>query len=164
MEIGYEKTTIKDELSEEQLQPTNESSSTHEIHSYASDDNSNTDIHHQVDDVILSADGSIDNQPQHEHSSSLTISPSITQHVHICAAHKKPRLLLRYLEQIRKKETDDHVRHPGALLIFCTKIKTLKFVIDFLKRNSIHAEQLHGHLIQNQREKILNDFKAVRNC
>jgi superfamily II DNA/RNA helicase len=93
--------------------------------------------------------------------SSLTLSKTITQIVHVCATHKKPRLLIKSITKIREQEKEDKLRQPGALLIFCTKIKTLKFVEDFLRRQQVPIAVLHGQLPQAQREKTLNDFKCV---
>jgi len=42
-------------------------------------------------------------------SVALTISPTVTQHVHVCATHKKPRLLIRFLSGVRDKEKADKV-------------------------------------------------------
>ena len=91
---------------------------------------------------------------------SLTVSNSINQHVHVCAAHKKPRLLIKYITRIREKEKEEKVRQAGSMLIFCTKVKTLQFVAQFLEKNGIAAAALHGQLRQQQRENVLADFKA----
>ena len=45
-------------------------------------------------------------------------------------------------------------------MIFATKIKSVKFVVDFLRRQNTPVEMLHGQLPQSQREKTLADFKA----
>ena len=92
---------------------------------------------------------------------SLTISPTVSQIVHVCAAHKKPRLLIRFITNVREQEKIHKMRQPGAMMIFATKIKSVKFVIDFLQRQNIASEPLHGQLPQSQRERALNDFKAV---
>jgi superfamily II DNA/RNA helicase len=91
----------------------------------------------------------------------LSLPKTITQIVHVCASHKKPRLLIKSINKIREQERLDGVRQPGALLIFCTKIKTIKFVEDFLRRQQVKASVLHGQLPQAVREKTLNEFKAV---
>lgn len=62
---------------------------------------------------------------------------------------------------MREQEKLHKVRQPGAMLIFATKIKSVKFVIDFLRRQGTQAELLHGQLPQSQRERALADFKAV---
>jgi superfamily II DNA/RNA helicase len=85
-----------------------------------------------------------------ESSAAYTISRSVIQRVHICAAHKKPRLLIKYLERVRSEEKANEVRQTGSVLIFCTKIKTLNFVADFLKKQGIKVEIIHGQLQQHQ--------------
>ena len=96
--------------------------------------------------------------------SSLTISHSVKQKIHVCASHKKPRLLLKYITQCRETEKIAKVRQAGPMIIFCNKIKTLKFVHDFLKRQNVRADALHGQLAQHIREAILANFKAVSSC
>ena len=93
---------------------------------------------------------------------SLTISPSVSQVVHVCASHKKPRLLIRFITTVREQEKLHKVRQPGAMIIFATKIKSVKFVVDLLQRQTISSEPLHGQLPQSQRERALSEFKAVR--
>jgi superfamily II DNA/RNA helicase len=95
-------------------------------------------------------------------TSSLTISHTVQQKIHVCASHKKPRLLLKYITTCRETEKAEKVRQAGPMIIFCNKIKTLKFVHDFLKRQNIRADALHGQLAQHVRESILANFKAVR--
>jgi ATP-dependent RNA helicase DDX5/DBP2 len=92
----------------------------------------------------------------------LTISPTVKQLVHVCAAHKKPRLLMKYLTDTRAREKESKLRQPGPMLIFCTKIKTLKFLFDFLKRHNMSTgvDCLHGQLPQAQRESVLANFRA----
>lgn len=94
-------------------------------------------------------------------TSSLSVSRTVEQLVHICAAHKKPRLLLKYITAAREKEKSEKVRQQGPMLIFCNKIKTLKFVKDFLTRQEIVCDLLHGQLPQPRRESILKGFQAV---
>jgi len=65
-------------------------------------------------------------------TSSLTISPTILQKIHVCANHKKPRLLIKYILQCRNNEKINKIRQVGNMLIFANKIKTLKFLFDFL--------------------------------
>lgn len=101
----------------------------------------------------------------HASVSSLTVSDTITQHVHVCVPHKRPRLLIKYILRVREKEKADKVRQLGSMLVFCTRIKTVGFVHGFLKSQDVVAEVLHGQLQQSQREKILMGFKAGKiNC
>jgi len=91
---------------------------------------------------------------------SLTVSRSIKQHVHVCASHKKPRLIIKYITRIREQEKANKVRQAGSMLIFCTKVKTLQFLVQFLLKNNISVAPLHGQMLQKQREQVLADFKA----
>lgn len=51
------------------------------------------------------------------------------------------------------------------MIVFCTKIKTLKFVADFLTRQEVKGMvMIHGQLPQAMRERALNDFKAGKAC
>ena len=70
-------------------------------------------------------------------NSLLTISHTVSQQVHLCAAHKKPRLLIKHLERIRAQEKAANTRQPCSVLIFCTKIKTLSFVVSFLRKQEL---------------------------
>lgn len=100
--------------------------------------------------------------PHQTHNiSSLTISDTVTQQVHVCVDHKKPRLLIKFIERVREKEKDEKERQPGAMIIFCNKIKSVKIVYDFLTRQKIKGvEMLHGKMKQDNRENALNNFKA----
>jgi superfamily II DNA/RNA helicase len=74
------------------------------------------------------------------HSLALTVNKSIVQKVHVCAEHKKPRLLIHYMDRVREEEKSSNIRQPGPMLVFCTKIKTVKFVYEFLvKQAGINA-------------------------
>jgi len=92
---------------------------------------------------------------------SITINPSIAQTIHICAAHKRPRLLMKFIETIRTQEKATKQRQAEPMIIFVNKIKTLGFVMDFLTRQKIIALPLHGNLPQSNREENLLSFKAV---
>ncbi len=94
-------------------------------------------------------------------TSSLSISETVTQEVHVCATHKKPRLLIKFIERRREQEKLEKRRQPGNMIIFCTKIKTLKFVHDFLLRHGTKGTVIiHGQMPQSMRERALNDFKS----
>ena len=90
------------------------------------------------------------------------ISPSITQIVQVCAEHKKPRKLMRFLDKVAAEDKAASRRNASAVLIFCTKIKTVQFVHTFLKeRQGLRtAGALHGGMQQRERERVLGDFKA----
>eukprot|EP01031_Cornospumella_fuschlensis_P032923 gene32923-39818_t len=105
--------------------------------------------------------------------SSITISPHIKQHIHICAAHKRPRLLLKYLEKVHEQEKS--VRQRSGIIIFVNTIKALKFVQQLLTKQNSEGRSdskkkditavyklavLHGQLPQQRREEELNAFRS----
>lgn len=93
-------------------------------------------------------------------ASALTVSPSITQLIHVCAAHKKPRLLIKFIERIRAQEKAEKKRQADPMIIFCNKIKTLGYLLTFLKKQKIAFATLHSHIPQAQRETNLAEFKS----
>lgn len=96
--------------------------------------------------------------------SSIAVSESITQQVHVCASHKKPRLLIKFLLARRAEEKESKQRQPGAMLVFCTKIKTVKFVEDFLRRQEVKGMiTIHGKMPQTQREQAVESFRCGKN-
>jgi ATP-dependent RNA helicase DDX5/DBP2 len=70
------------------------------------------------------------------------ISSTIVQRVEVCAAHKKPRKLIRFLEKVREEEKAK--RQKSAMLIFVNKIATVSFLVQFLKKNNFSADGLSG--------------------
>lgn len=74
-------------------------------------------------------------------SLALTINKSIVQSVHVCAEHKKPRLLIHFIDRVRAQERQENAgkRQRDPMLIFCTHIKTVKFVYEFLVKQQISA-------------------------
>lgn len=97
--------------------------------------------------------------------SSLAVSQSIVQEVHVCASHKKPRLLIKFVLARRNAEKESKQRQPGAMIVFCTKIKTVKFVEDFLLRQEVKGVvTIHGKMPQAQREQAIESFRCGKNC
>ena len=93
--------------------------------------------------------------------SSLAVSESIDQSVHVCATHKKPRLLIKFIMRMRAEEKEQKVRQPGSMIVFCTKIKTINFVNDFLHRQDVKGvTTIHGQMPQAQREKAIQSFRC----
>jgi ATP-dependent RNA helicase DDX5/DBP2 len=92
--------------------------------------------------------------------STLTVNRDIKQSIHVCATHKKPRLLLRYIETVREQEKAQKARQPAQILIFCNKTKSIGFVLDFLKKQNVVCDKLCGSMQQSMRERVLANFKA----
>lgn len=121
-----------------------------------------------VDQLLSSATVSI-TEPSEPNSSggisnkkgsTLTVNRDIQQSIHVCATHKKPRLLLRYIETIREQEKAQKARQPAQILVFCNKTISIGFVLDFLKKQNVVCDKLCGSMQQSLREKVLADFKA----
>ena len=63
-------------------------------------------------------------------SSTSLLSPSITQVIHVCAEHKKPKKIVKHLEQIMAQHRGDRVK--PRVIIFSNRIKTVRFLSKFL--------------------------------
>jgi superfamily II DNA/RNA helicase len=103
------------------------------------------------------------------------IPSHLTQVVHVCAQHKKPKKLLATLEQIRMR--DQGQRHASRGIVFCAQIKTAQYLATFLAREAqgmrsgggknndstqfyARVACFHSHLNQATRERTLHDFVA----
>ena len=71
---------------------------------------------------------------------------------------QKPRKLIRYVAKVREEE--GATRRPGPMLVFCTKIKTVKFVVEFLQQHKVRVASIRGDMPQAARERALRDFRA----
>lgn len=92
----------------------------------------------------------------------LTVSPTITQILHVCAEHKKPKKLLGFIDKLREDERQQGVRQRALVIIFCNQIKTLKSVANFLTKQHHQCAALHSGIPQAKREQSLSEFKAGR--
>lgn len=64
-----------------------------------------------------------------------TIGRELTQVVHLCSTHKKPRKLLRFIAKVKEEDLKEGLRQRRRTLIFVNKIKTAKFVLALLERH-----------------------------
>ena len=86
------------------------------------------------------------------------ISPTVTQTVHVCAGHKRAKKLMKF---VNKLKVEDHGKRQGtSAIIFCNTKKAVNFVFNFLRKNRVRVDALHGDLPQHQREKIVGSFRA----
>ena len=53
--------------------------------------------------------------------------PTVTQVVHVCAEHKKPRKLIKYVAEITKEDAQANRRVRSMILIFCNRINNDRF-------------------------------------
>lgn len=74
---------------------------------------------------------------------------SITQTVHVCSTHKKPRKIIRFISRIRTEEREAGIRQKSSMLIFCNKIKTVQFLENTLSKHGVKVSVLHGQLVQD---------------
>jgi hypothetical protein len=63
------------------------------------------------------------------------------------------------LEKLRLKEKAEGKRVRSRVLIFCNRVKKVKDVTAILKKHGEKCAALYGEMKQEQREKVLNEFK-----
>jgi len=90
----------------------------------------------------------------------INLNPNTSQVLHVCAEHKKPKKLAKFISTVRENDAANKVRQRSKIMIFCNRQKTVTFVDLFLRKQDIKAACLHGALTQDQREKALNEFKC----
>ena len=85
------------------------------------------------------------------------VPPNVVQRVHVCAPHKRPLLLLRFLERVKANATG---RQQERVLIFANTAQACGEVAELIRRHDGKAVELHGKLRQSDRDKHLLAFKA----
>jgi ATP-dependent RNA helicase DDX5/DBP2 len=112
---------------------------------------------HALDD-IMDDKSSHQSSKRKEGSLDLARIPSnVTQTLHVCANHKKPKKLMTILHKIRSNKEK---RQQSLCIVFFAKIKTLQYISKLLKKEGIACTELHSHLNQKEREKVLFNFKC----
>jgi len=99
------------------------------------------------------------------------------------AEHKKVKKLLRFLTQLRQEEKASNARSKARVLIFCNRIKAVKFVESTLRKHHHRCAQMSSGpppltpadpvsvlivrlggwsaaMGQQQRERVLGDFRC----
>eukprot|EP00299_Pterocystis_sp_00344_P019860 c9818_g1_i1.p1 GENE.c9818_g1_i1~~c9818_g1_i1.p1 ORF type:complete len:700 (+),score=180.76 c9818_g1_i1:477-2576(+) len=89
----------------------------------------------------------------------LFVSPTITQVVHVCSEHKKPRKMLRFIEKLRAKDKVELKRSRSAILVFCNRIKKVKTIASIISKHGERCAYICGEMKQDQRDKVLKEFK-----
>jgi len=84
----------------------------------------------------------------------------VSQDVQLCAEHKKPRKLLRFLDLLREQEKAVGARSRARVLIFTNTVKTARFVATLLERHGHQAGLLYGSRTQEEREQVLAAFRC----
>ncbi|CAL5229519.1 g12859 [Coccomyxa viridis] len=91
------------------------------------------------------------------HQAEAPPASNVTQVVQVCAEHKKPRKLQKHLEQVKAKS--EQGRSKPRILVFCNKVKTVRFVHTLCVEAGVKAAMLHGERSQPEREAALQAFK-----
>jgi superfamily II DNA/RNA helicase len=92
-----------------------------------------------------------------DHSSMFSRIPAnLTQTLHVCSEHKKPRKLLATLQAIRQN------LHSGLTLIFFNRIQTLQVTSLLLRKHQIQCLELHSQCSQAKRESVVKVFASGR--
>jgi superfamily II DNA/RNA helicase len=93
------------------------------------------------------------------------IPANLTQVLHVCAEHKKPKKLLATLETIRDSmDGGAQQRNRPRGIVFFAKIKTVQYIATFLEREASQLgyaiSSFHSQMSQPAREQALRDFAA----
>jgi ATP-dependent RNA helicase DDX5/DBP2 len=86
------------------------------------------------------------------------IPAHLTQTLHVCAEHKKPRKLLTILQRIRHDEKQS--RQKSLIILFFARIKTLLYMHTFLTKERVACLTLHSQLKQHEREQAVRAFQS----
>jgi ATP-dependent RNA helicase DDX5/DBP2 len=92
------------------------------------------------------------------------IPSNLTQVLHVCSEHKKPKKLLSTLAKIRgtTNQNESGRKSAGLGIIFFNKIKTAQFVAKMLAKEKIPCLELHSRMNQTQRESAVRVFASGR--
>ena len=102
---------------------------------------------------------------KHARSEDVSIREGITQEVQICAPHKKPRKLLRFIYKVRKEEKSAGGGKQRAassrMLVFINQIATATFLLRYLKEHTSESVgAIHSKMKQPDRDKVLRQFQS----
>lgn len=89
-----------------------------------------------------------------------TIPAHITQTLHVCSNHKKPKKLCATIKLIRDGEKKEGSRRKGLIIIFFGRIKTLQYIHKLLSKEGVQGATFHSQMNQQQRESQLNSFRC----
>ena len=92
------------------------------------------------------------------------VSSNVTQTVHVCAEHKKPKKLMKFIHKVLTEDRRSKTRRPRRILIFCNKIKAVGFVHGLLAHGDlpVRCGMLHSLMSQQERDRALADFSAAK--
>jgi len=93
-------------------------------------------------------------------ANSINIAPNVEQVLHVCAEHKKPRKLAKFIQEVQAADKTGGARQRSKILVFCNKIKTVAFVKEFIYKQRWQCVMLHGELSQKGRDDALASFRC----
>ena len=64
------------------------------------------------------------------------LSSTLTQHVHVCAPHKRERLLLRFLSSLRQNEKASGTRARARVLVFVNTVKAARVCAAIIRKGA----------------------------
>ena len=85
------------------------------------------------------------------------IPANITQTLHVCSEHKKPRKLLVTLQKLKQIESG---RQRPLCIVFFATIKTLQYCTKLLSKEGVSCLELHSHMPQQARERNIQTFSS----
>jgi ATP-dependent RNA helicase DDX5/DBP2 len=88
------------------------------------------------------------------------IPTHLTQTLHVCSEHKKPRKLVVTLQKLRKDNKAKNTRQQPLGIVFFSKIKTLQYMSNLLKNDGFYGQELHSQLPQHEREQAVRKFQC----
>jgi len=90
-----------------------------------------------------------------------TIPAHITQTLHVCSNHKKPKKLCATIKKVRDDEKKEGSRRrKGLIIIFFGRIKTLQYMHKLLLKEGVQGVPFHSQMNQQKREEQLNLFRC----
>lgn len=91
------------------------------------------------------------------------LSATLKQHVHVCAPHKRERLVLRFLSSLRDNEKSSGARSRARVLIFVNTVKAARAIASMVRRGGKEKlSVLFGEMAQSERTRSLESFRAGR--
>lgn len=118
------------------------------------------DHHSQDDDAtnISAAAAAVATNSSAKNDAFARIPSHLTQILHVCSEHKKPKKLLHTLQQIRSQFQEQ--RNFPLGIVFFSKIEKLKYLSKLLEKEGIPTVELHSQLQTPKRQSNLDSFRV----
>lgn len=117
--------------------------------------------HFEITDKNTEKDAKRSLDEEHKNSDLSLIPKHITQILHVCSNHKKPKKLISTVQKIRAVEmNDNNRRRKGLIIIFFGRIKTLEYIHNLFVKENVPCVPFHSKMSQEKREIQLNSFRS----